>query len=586
MVNHIDVTCGRREIVAIDSDLHRLGWLREGIRDVGLRVIESSTDGSYRHLAALPPHRLGVVIVRAPETRGMTGVQDIRKKIADIRKHTELALIVFIDENDISSSPVQIRDGAVFASRESLDLDALMVASRERRRERNWEARNSGEHAPSIAPRIDVDRRWIPRHPTANFNVKHPSMVVPFALASKISGKDVFCEVSAQELFLLHRAEKGPIVTSVAETLDRLRRHVDLVNRSLGTRILIHLDHCNDLDMIRAACDAGVDSVMTDGSGRSLEQNIAFTTAATRIVRGYGISVEGEIGSIEGGGRWDKTRPDDFERFVDATDVDFIGVSIGQFHGFDYGFESTRAGVSKILESDREANSRDRLCLLEACLEMREAMSGRGLPIGSQQEALRELADEADDPASPASVDDLLRKHRERTTVDVAFMLDELELAWLNRRRAAAEERIGIWRSILDSHRHHRSRHGLIDHALLQDFVRRLDGTGRRIVVHGGSSISRSDLVSLPNEVARVNFGTDVFTSYLDALSENSSGVRRPSTSDYGHLVAYLEAATIGWTRWIDKPPRWLGAYARELVSRYVAPLVEERELEVNDGGF
>ena len=93
---------------------------------------------------------------------------------------------------------------------------------------------------------------------------------------------------------------------------------------------------------------------MADGSGRTLEQNIRFTNAAHRITAPHAIPLEGEVGSIDGSGlrRWNKTRADDLRHFVDSTDTDFVGVNIGQFHGFDYEFSTTRRRLVDIAAID------------------------------------------------------------------------------------------------------------------------------------------------------------------------------------------------------------------------------------------
>lgn len=91
-------------------------------------------------------------------------------------------------------------------------------------------------------------------------------------------------------------------------------------------------------------------------------------------------------------------------------------------------------------------------------------------------------------------------------------------------------------------------RYAAIDHGLVQALTGVLEGTGRALVVHGGNSLSRVDLASLPaHGVARVNVGSGVYaetgTEYGPARSMTGSGwptaSRAPSSS-----------ATRWWASW------------------------------------
>ncbi|NQT41478.1 MAG: class II fructose-bisphosphate aldolase [Planctomycetes bacterium] len=104
--------------------------------------------------------------------------------------------------------------------------------------------------------------------------------------------------------------------------------------------IVLHLDHTDDLELIRAAVDHGFSSVMIDGSSRPFEENVALTAAAVEIARPAGVDVEGELGHVGGMDLADThcednvlTLPDEVTRFVEQTGVDALAVSIGTAHG-------------------------------------------------------------------------------------------------------------------------------------------------------------------------------------------------------------------------------------------------------------
>jgi fructose-bisphosphate aldolase class II len=104
--------------------------------------------------------------------------------------------------------------------------------------------------------------------------------------------------------------------------------------------VVLHLDHANELDSIKKGVDLGFTSVMIDGSSLPFEENVAITKAAVDIAHPRGVSVEGELGHVGGLDLEATTRrenvltdPDEVARFVEATGVDSLAVSIGTAHG-------------------------------------------------------------------------------------------------------------------------------------------------------------------------------------------------------------------------------------------------------------
>ena len=62
--------------------------------------------------------------------------------------------------------------------------------------------------------------------------------------------------------------------------------------------VLIHLDHCQDVELAKACVDAGWDSVMYDGSRLSMEDNIAGCREVVAYAHRKGVQVEGELGRM------------------------------------------------------------------------------------------------------------------------------------------------------------------------------------------------------------------------------------------------------------------------------------------------
>lgn len=97
--------------------------------------------------------------------------------------------------------------------------------------------------------------------------------------------------------------------------------------------VSIHLDHCQDQNMVRRAADElPFDSIMVDMSHYEKAENLALTKELVTYCHERGISTEAEPGRIEGGedGIADTadlsgmlTTPEEVEEFID-TGVDFL----------------------------------------------------------------------------------------------------------------------------------------------------------------------------------------------------------------------------------------------------------------------
>jgi ketose-bisphosphate aldolase len=118
----------------------------------------------------------------------------------------------------------------------------------------------------------------------------------------------------------------------------------------------LHLDHVPVIDednlrvdylvVIREAVQLGYQSVMVDGSRLPFDENVQATKEVVQIAHAAGIPVEGELGAVLGHeagplpsyeelyatGRG-FTRPEDANRFVRETGVDWLSVAIGNVHG-------------------------------------------------------------------------------------------------------------------------------------------------------------------------------------------------------------------------------------------------------------
>ena len=103
--------------------------------------------------------------------------------------------------------------------------------------------------------------------------------------------------------------------------------------------IAVHLDHGKTIQVLRQALDYGFTSVMMDVSNFPFEENMAKTLEAVNLARGYGATVEAELGLVGGSedGSTDEgircTNPEDARIFCERTGVDALAVAIGNAHG-------------------------------------------------------------------------------------------------------------------------------------------------------------------------------------------------------------------------------------------------------------
>ena len=114
--------------------------------------------------------------------------------------------------------------------------------------------------------------------------------------------------------------------------------------------IFLNGDHHYSFETVKAAIDAGYDSVIIDAVKLPLDENIALTKKCVEYAHEVGqrenrdILVEAELGFIgqsskmldaipEGVSDATMTTPEDAKAFVDATGVDMLAPSVGNVHG-------------------------------------------------------------------------------------------------------------------------------------------------------------------------------------------------------------------------------------------------------------
>lgn len=167
-----------------------------------------------------------------------------------------------------------------------------------------------------ILPQARAEKRAV-----AAFNVANLETVLAVFKEAEALKAPVIIQVY-QRLFKDERA------SLIAAMVTRLASESDIP-------VVLHLDHGESLEQLRAAIAIGYTSVMIDGSKLSFAENIALSAEAARIAHDAGVTLEAEIGHVPfGDGTIELSTAAEAHEFVSKTDVDALAISIGTVHGF------------------------------------------------------------------------------------------------------------------------------------------------------------------------------------------------------------------------------------------------------------
>jgi len=141
--------------------------------------------------------------------------------------------------------------------------------------------------------------------------------------------------------------EKSPVMIAASEGaikyagLDYLVSMVRTAAEQTSIPIALHLDHGTHFDVIMQCLRGGFTSVMIDASSKPFEENVRLTKQIVNIAHSMGVSVEAELGRLQGIEDQISVSerdailvdPNEAEKFVELTNVDFLAPAIGTSHG-------------------------------------------------------------------------------------------------------------------------------------------------------------------------------------------------------------------------------------------------------------
>lgn len=214
-------------------------------------------------------------------------------------------------------------------------------------------------------------------------------------------------------------AQSAPVIIQTSESaiayagLKPLTALIRALADEVAVPVILHLDHGKSLDTARRCIAAGYTSVMIDLSALPYDENIAGTRQVVEYAHDRGVWVEAELGKIIGkegaqglhGSRTPDsllTDPTQAKKFVTATGVDALAVSVGTIHGAYKGQEYIRFelleaiaallpetplvlhGASGITDSDLRRAITMNVCKINVDTELRQAFD-RGLRAALQE---------------------------------------------------------------------------------------------------------------------------------------------------------------------------------------------------------
>jgi fructose-bisphosphate aldolase class II len=120
-----------------------------------------------------------------------------------------------------------------------------------------------------------------------------------------------------------------------------LKKLVEAAVEDSDLDIVLHLDHGENLDIVKQCIDDGFTSVMIDASHYPFEENVRITKEVVDYAHARGVVVEAELGKLAGVedavsvAKEDATYtdPDEAVEFVKRTGIDSLAVAIGTSHG-------------------------------------------------------------------------------------------------------------------------------------------------------------------------------------------------------------------------------------------------------------
>ncbi|MGI8417091.1 MAG: class II fructose-bisphosphate aldolase [Nakamurella sp.] len=165
-------------------------------------------------------------------------------------------------------------------------------------------------------------------HAVVAFNVITLEHAEAIAAAAEQVRRPAILQIS-QNAVRFHGGRVQPIAAAAAA-----------VAQQSSATLALHLDHVEDMELLRQASDAGFSSAMFDAGALSYAANVRATREAVEWAHESGLWLEAELGYV--GGKPDapvsahaagaRTDPAEALAYVTATGLDALAVAVGNTH--------------------------------------------------------------------------------------------------------------------------------------------------------------------------------------------------------------------------------------------------------------
>ncbi|QJB26607.1 class II fructose-bisphosphate aldolase [Limnospira fusiformis] len=574
------------EFAIIEKPLSNHTLIRQLIIQANIKLILAKNIMLPKLLCSIGDFNTIIVCVELGSLSGIKAKIFLENKFKTITSITPNAGLAVITDAKINLKVLPPRTWIISSSSSLADIRKIVQTIQESKEDRVPLSRFWSNHFFKPLHIQSPNLRFYDySYPIPNFNIKHPAMLVPIAKVAAERNTPVFCEISPQEALVDYAVNNNCKISNYKEKIKsvllKLREDVNFVKKKTKADLILHLDHCDDPELIIYAINIGFDSIMADGSAYMLNTNIEFTKKAIFYANKINVSVEAEVGAIDVQGKrnYSKTNFDDVVRFINSVEVDYLGVNVGQVHGTDYEFNRSRSAIRDLIEIDYDHQKQDYLSFYKACNFIENLLANSGfLPSSLERKTIREIQNKIFH--HDININNYLIDIINTMPISAHYWIVMLEKYWHKYKLSMYQTKNNLYDQVIGSGL--KTIRGIessqLDFNLLYDLQNFVQSKKTKLVLHGGSSICCSDLKLLKKYgVARINFGKNPFLLFIDAISVNQidSYHFKNKLHQPIYCMRFMEEYAEEWKDWIDHPPFFLEALQEEIDSSYFSPLVD-----------
>jgi len=560
-------------------------WLTKLLNDAGVSIIAADGIPMKQLLQNFSEISLDMVILFTDGHSGINLLTSMMRKITKIRSivpNVGILIASTNSENYFNPNLLPARVWLITPSTMPCEIENYLSEIRYALNNNSFLFRNFFRISQSHGQEIQSNKcftEWV----LPNFNIKHPAMLLSIANVALKNRTPVFVEISPQEALVYYDyvGYGGDVYKRFNNVFRTLKADVDWVKRQTGAQIFLHLDHCNDTEIIKCALDCGFNSVMADGSNQTLSTNIRFVQSIKKIAEAYNVPVEGEVGAIDLSGFRKKSTTicSELDIFVEATNADYVGVNIRQFHGCDYGFDRAREAHLKHMEL-KEKQSYQALNLLQSCIETDGLLEESGYSENSNERIILKALMNKIVFAKENALYSIMSSFMSSTFLSVDRWINEINKKWIIKQKNMLDENKRFIEDIIGfGIKENTSGEKSLDFELLASIVKSLEGTNTNIVLHGGSSIISNDLRYLDSYgIKRVNFGSNPYRLFVNSLRSEAIGdinyKNNLLSNNPLEVSYYINKYASNWKNWLNNRPQFLFDFEYELENQFFRPIL------------